>query len=93
MSVYVDTLLIYPGAKRPFDKGSCHMTADTLEELHEMATKIGMKREWFQDHPRMAHYDLTPQRRAKAIKFGAIEETCTDGARRRRAMREAAKNG
>jgi len=25
------------------------MFADTLEELHEFAQKIGMKREWFQD--------------------------------------------
>lgn len=87
MSVYVDTLIIWPGAKPPFHKGSCHMTADSLEELHEMADKIGMKRAWFQNHQKMDHYDLTPKRRILAISFGAIEESCTDGARRRRAMR------
>jgi len=52
----------------------CHMVADTLEELHEMADRIGMRREWFQ--PRSSpHYDvcLTLSKRALAIRFGALE--------------------
>jgi hypothetical protein len=87
MAVYVDTLVKWPGAKAPFERGSCHMTADTLDELHAMAARIGLKRAWFQDHRLMPHYDLTPRRRAAAVEAGATEEGCIEGARRRRAAR------
>jgi len=70
MSVYVDD------AKLPF-KGylMCHMTADTLEELHAMADKIGMERRWFQTPPKASHphYDIPEHKRAKAISLGAVE--------------------
>ena len=52
------------------------MMADTDEELHEMALKIGMKLEWFQCKPRAPwqnHYDVTKSKRALAVKSGAIE--------------------
>jgi hypothetical protein len=49
------------------------MYADSLEELHAMATSIGMRREWFQDRPDLPHYDLVPARRARAVALGAIE--------------------
>jgi hypothetical protein len=42
-----------------------------LEELHLMAEKIGMRREWFQNHADHPHYDLTASRRVKAIANGA----------------------
>ncbi len=72
MAVYVDTFQIWAKTNiRCFKAGSCHMTADTLEELHAMARKIGMKREWFQDHRRMPHYDLTESRRNAALAAGA----------------------
>lgn len=90
MSVYVDECIVWPGAKGIFAKGSCHLTADTLEELHAFAAKIGMRRSWFQDHKLCPHYDLTPARRAVAVKLGAIEEGAMEGARRRRAARKAA---
>src|SRR5258708_25147305 len=48
-----------------------HLTADTVEELHEFAVrKLGLKRSWFQDgrHP---HYDLTEGMRYKALRLGA----------------------
>ena len=86
MSVYVDPLVKWSN-KRPFHNGSCHLTADSDEELHAFAARIGMKREWFQPHPLMNHYDLTPRRRAAAVKLGAIEETRTESVLRRRAMR------
>ncbi len=81
MSVYVDSLFVQQA------KGSaaalvgkrnghqwCHMLADTNEELHAMAERIGMKREWYQcAGTAQAHYDLTPGRRAAAVAAGAIE--------------------
>ncbi len=52
----------------------CHMVADSLDELHEMAERIGMKREWFQDLPKASHphYDLNEERRAHALELGAV---------------------
>ncbi len=48
----------------------CHMVtdADTFDELHAMAAKIGLKRLWFQGD----HYDLTPKRREVALREGAV---------------------
>lgn len=48
----------------------CHMTADTLPELHAMANRIGMQRSWFQAWPR-PHYDVCLERRRKAVEAGA----------------------
>jgi Protein of unknown function (DUF4031) len=71
VTVYVDDMF------RPARVGRvngvwCHMSADTLDELHEMAALIGMRREWFQPgrHP---HYDVTKSRRAAAVAAGAVE--------------------
>ena len=46
----------------------CHMIADTDEELHAMAARIGVARKWFQRD----HYDIAKAKRALAIKFGAV---------------------
>jgi hypothetical protein len=52
----------------------CHMTADSDEELHAMATRLGMKREWHQKAGTYkSHYDVSLSKRALAIHFGAIE--------------------
>ena len=49
----------------------CHMIADSLNELHQMADLIGMRRAWFQ--PRSTpHYDVSLSRRVVAIRYGAI---------------------
>ena len=48
------------------------MFADSLEELHEFADKIGMKRQWFQN-TKLPHYDLTATRRQLAVRNGALE--------------------
>jgi len=70
MAVYVDPLFDYGWKLGP----SCHMTADTLEELHDMADKIGMKRSWFQMSKKdVPHYDLVASKRKLAVKHGAIE--------------------
>lgn len=74
MSVYVDwpaeysrEPVGYVGRARTAKRWG-HMIADTEEELHVMASRIGLKRDWFQGN----HYDLVPTRRAMAIRFGAI---------------------
>lgn len=66
MTVYLD------GSRNRFRRMiMCHMIADTLDELHDMAGRIGMRREWFQDR-RVPHYDVSLERRALAITCGAV---------------------
>lgn len=72
MSVYVDALVFHENSPLGSRKWS-HMIADTRAELHFMASKIGMKREWFQDSERCPHYDLVESRRKEAVRSGAIE--------------------
>jgi len=47
----------------------CHMTADTEQELHAMAARIGVARCWYQGD----HYDICKAKRALAVAAGAIE--------------------
>jgi hypothetical protein len=53
----------------------CHMVADTPEELHVMADKIGMQRKWFQSFAKAKrpHYDVSEPKRRLAVQYGAIE--------------------
>lgn len=65
MSVYVDS------ARNKFGRMlMSHMTADTLEELNDIAALVGLKRCWLQaqKHP---HYDLCQEKRELAIHHGA----------------------
>jgi hypothetical protein len=67
VSVYVD------GERNEFGRMvMCHMWADTLAELHQMADAIGMKREWFQPLS-FPHYDVSLSRRAVAVELGAVQ--------------------
>lgn len=50
----------------------CHMVADTLAELHDMADRIGLKRHWFQPLS-FPHYDLALSSRKRALQLGAVE--------------------
>ncbi len=68
MSVYVD-----PALWKWRGKVWCHMLADTEEELHVFAKRLGLKREWHQKPGRYDnHYDLTASKRETAIAMGAI---------------------
>jgi len=70
MPVYIDDAYI------PFWRMKmCHMIADTPEELHAMAKKIGVARKWFQNKPRFPHYDICMSKRKLAVENGAREVT------------------
>jgi hypothetical protein len=72
MVVYVDSLIHRrPGGRKRY----CHMTADTLEELHLFAEKIGRKRCWFErSRNGTPHYDLDEESRRIAVLNGAVEK-------------------
>jgi len=73
MAVYVDILMEFGWILRGRPTKSCHMFSPNLDELHDLARRIGMKRLWFQEHGGIPHYDLTPSKRAEAIAAGAVE--------------------
>lgn len=57
---------------------SCHMFADTVDELVAFAARIGLRREWLQglgEKGRVPHFDLTEGKRWQAIRVGAVEVT------------------
>lgn len=67
MTVYVDDM-----QARYRRMIMCHMLADTDEELHAMASAIGVARKWHQKPGTPhSHYDICMSKKAKAIKLGA----------------------
>jgi len=44
-----------------------HLVGDSLQELHRFARSVGLKKEWFQEHPRHPHYDITTPRKLRKI--------------------------
>jgi len=86
--ILVDELQTWPLAKPPFRKGFCHLTVvnGTLDELHAFAARLGLRREWFQEHPIAHHYDLTPAKRERALKLGAVFRTAREQSRDRHAQ-------
>jgi hypothetical protein len=83
--IYVDPITTYnqkaqKGAERYFGNGkaSSHMATDgDIDELHVFATKLGLKRAWLHQSSSLDHYDLTPNKRALAVRLGAIEVPST----------------
>jgi hypothetical protein len=70
--VYVDRLVSTRG--RWLYHNSCHMTADTVEELVEFAADLGLRVEWLQvSRSGTPHFDITPTKRKAAVKLGAKE--------------------
>ena len=57
MAIYTDTI---------------HLITDgNIQELHDFAKSMGMKKNWFQNH-RKPHYDLFGTMKQKAIEKGAV---------------------
>jgi hypothetical protein len=67
--IYVDQ---FPGKGWGEWNGGGHMLCTDLNELHEMAKQIGLRRSWFQDKG-YPHYDVTRSKRALAVAAGAVE--------------------
>jgi hypothetical protein len=54
----------------------CHMIADTDEEMHAMAGRVGIGRGRLHiSSSGIAHYDLRPYQRELVISYGALEIT------------------
>ena len=88
MAVYVDKLCDYGWRHGP----SCHLIADSVEELIQFAQSMGLRREWYQ--PKSSpHFDLTADGRASAVRGGAVELNNRDFVRKIRELREMRKAG
>lgn len=87
MSVYVDHAKhSYRGMRMS------HMIADTEQELHQMADRIGVARRHYQKDASTPHYDVCQSKRALAVQAGALEcdiRSYVTHIRRLRAKREA----
>jgi hypothetical protein len=82
MAVYVDDASIpatVPNGRARHTSRWSHLFADTQEELHEFAERLGLRRSYFQPgRPRGDgrpsphwHYDVTAGKRQQAIRLGA----------------------
>lgn len=69
MTVYVDNM-----AARYRGMLMCHMIADSADELHAMADRIGVARKWYQRN----HYDISQTKRRLALAAGAVSITWRD---------------
>jgi hypothetical protein len=66
MAVYVDAEGI-----RWHGREWNHLDADSLDELHAFADKLGLRRSWFQSKTLYPHYDVTTSVRTRALAMGA----------------------
>lgn len=71
MVVYVDDMKMSATVGRLTAVWS-HLMADTDDELHEFAHRLGLKRSWHQKPGTpISHYDVTESKRQLALKLGA----------------------
>jgi hypothetical protein len=53
-----------------------HLVGYPLEKLHKLAESVGLKRSWYQDHPKHPHYDILSKDIMKKILLkGAVLAT------------------
>ena len=67
MAVYVDDAVTLWRGQR-----WAHLMADTLDELHAFAARLGLPRRAFQNKTSGAHYDVPAPMREQAIALGAV---------------------
>jgi hypothetical protein len=67
LTVYVDDAVTLWRGQR-----WAHLMADTLDELHAFATRLGIPRRAFQDKRSGAHYDVHADLRSIALALGAM---------------------
>ena len=76
VTVYVDDM------RAPYGRMlMSHMMADSEDELHAMADRIGVAQRWYQGD----HYDICQAKRRLAVAAGAVEVTPRELVRLRRA--------
>jgi hypothetical protein len=109
VTVYVDDFNVateVPNGRRVARGRWSHLFCDDgsdegLADLHVFATRLGLRRAWFQDWPahRFPHYDVTAPKRAAAVRLGAVQVSWRESAEilrvafppeRYRALRKAA---
>ena len=73
--IYVDDFFAPYGRMK-----MCHLLADTDEELHAMADRIGVARRHFQVTVSGQHYDVCAAKRQLAIAAGAVQVTVRQAA-------------
>ncbi|GHA79703.1 DUF4031 domain-containing protein [Cognatilysobacter bugurensis] len=66
MTVYVDDAVMPWRGQR-----WAHLMADSLDELHAFAARLGLPRHAFQDKRSGAHYDVSAAMRLQAVALGA----------------------
>lgn len=78
--IYVDWLMSYGWKLYGKYVDSCHLFTNDkdIEPLHQLAEKIGLRRQYFQNKKGFPHYDLIESKRKLAIKNGATELTAKD---------------
>ncbi len=71
----------------------CHLTADSADELHRFAARLGLRRTAFHSRPGRPwrdHYDIPERLRLEAVRLGALEITLREaGAQLARRREEA----
>ncbi|WP_024889085.1 DUF4031 domain-containing protein [Luteimonas huabeiensis] len=67
MAVYVDDAVVLWRGRR-----WAHLMADTLDELHAFAARLGIPRHAFQNKTSGAHYDVPADMRERALALGAV---------------------
>lgn len=71
MTVYVDNPMYARTASKKPRKLYAHMVADSFDELHAFAAKIGVKKHFFHRSKTAHHYDINQDQYVIALKNGA----------------------